>query len=85
VSAQLTLAASSSCQKVATGTTAAAAKFSPTAVAQAAHVRCSSDPSACTSGKTATIDSSYGDYSVELWSSRHPALTGSRARTGTAS
>ena len=70
VSAQLTLAASrgSWLQKVGDRYDAAAAKFSPTTVGAGSATSLQvAIPSACTSGKTATIDSSYGDYSVELW------------------
>lgn len=69
VAAEMTLAATkgSWLQKVGDKYEAAAVKFSPETVS----ARSSSSlqvaiPSACTSGKTAKVDSSYGDYSVKF-------------------
>jgi hypothetical protein len=70
VSAQMTLAATkgSWLQKVGDKYDAAAMKFSPSSVGPGSSSSLQvAIPSACTSGKTAKVDSSYGDYSVELW------------------
>jgi hypothetical protein len=70
VSAEMTLAATrgSWLQKVGDRYDAAAVKFSPERVAPGSSSSLQvAIPSACTSGKTAKVDSSYGDYSVELW------------------
>jgi|SRR6267154_2407640 len=69
VAAQMTLAATKGAwlQKVGDKYEASAVKFTPETVAPG---RSSSlqvaIPSACTSGRSAKVDSSYGDYSVEL-------------------
>jgi hypothetical protein len=70
VSAEMTLAATkgSWLQKVGDKYNAAALKFSPQRVGPGSSSSLQvAIPSACTSGKTAKVDSSYGDYSVELW------------------
>jgi hypothetical protein len=70
VSAQLTLAAAkgSWLQKVGDRYDATAVKFTPATVGPGSSSSLQiAIPSACTSGKTANVDSSYGDYSVELW------------------
>lgn len=69
VAAHMTLAASkgSWLQKVGDKYEAAAVKFSPETIGAGSSSSLQvAIPSACTSGKTATVDSSYGDYSVEL-------------------
>jgi hypothetical protein len=69
VAAQMTLAAikGSWLQKVGDRYEAAAVKFSPETVGAGKSSSLQvAIPSACTSGKTAKIDSSYGDYSIVL-------------------
>jgi hypothetical protein len=69
VAAQVTLAATkgSWLQKVGDKYEAAAVKFSPETIGAGSSSSLQvAIPSACTSGKTAKVDSSYGDYSVEL-------------------
>ena len=70
VSAELTLAAAkgSWLQKVGDRYDAAAVKFTPATIGPGSSSSLQiAIPSACTSGKTSNVDSSYGDYSVELW------------------
>ncbi len=69
VAARMTLTATKGTwlQKVGDRYEAAAVKFTPEAVPAASSSSLQvAIPSACTSGKSAKVDSSYGDYSVEL-------------------
>jgi hypothetical protein len=69
VAAQMTLAATHGIwlQKLGDKYEATAVKFSPETVGAGRSTSVQvAIPSACTSGKTAKVDSSYGDYSVEL-------------------
>jgi hypothetical protein len=69
VTAQMTLAATkgSWLQKVGDKYEAAAVKFSPETIGAGSSSSLQvAIPSTCTSGKTAKVDSSYGDYSVEI-------------------
>lgn len=70
VSAEMTLAAKkgSWLQNVGDRYDAAAVRFSPDRIGPGSSSFLQvAIPSACTSGKTAKVDSSYGEYSVELW------------------
>jgi len=69
VAAQLTLAATKGAwlQKVGDKYEASAVKFTPETVPPGSSSSLQvAIPSACTSGRSAKVDSSYGDYSVEL-------------------
>jgi hypothetical protein len=69
VAARMTLAATkgSWLQKVGDKYDATAVKFTPETIGSGSSSSVQvAIPSACTSGKTAKVDSSYGDYSIEL-------------------
>jgi hypothetical protein len=69
VAARMTLAATkgSWLQKVGDKYEATAVKFTPETIGAGSFSSVQvAIPSACTSGKTAKVDSSYGDYSIEL-------------------